>query len=233
MQMHPDPALSLRRYGAAPGSHTHAHHQLLWGWQGTLALEMEGRGARVGPGRVAVIAPGMRHDFESESARGARCFVLDLQGDGLDRWAGAVHDLGSGWMQLLGFLSTQAPGSAAWTAAVPLLLQSLPAAASGCAGTVTGRSRRIDWDLLQAWVDARLHEPLDVATLAAQVHLSPSQFAERCVARCGLPPLAWVRERRLHAARRLRAQGLAVAETARRCGYRSPSALTAALRRSG
>ena len=226
-----DHELSLRRYGAAPGSHDHAHHQVLWGWQGTLELEMEGRSARIAPGRVAVIAPGMRHDFES--ARGARCFVLDSCSERLMPFGGQVHDLDGGWLQLLGFLSTQMPDSAAWRAAVPLLLQSLDAAAPAATCKERARARRIDWALLQAWVDARLHEPLDVATLAAQVHLSPSQFAERCVARWGLPPLAWVRERRLQAARTMRAQGLAVAETARRCGYRSPSALTAALRRAG
>jgi AraC-like DNA-binding protein len=82
-------------------------------------------------------------------------------------------------------------------------------------------------------VDAHLAEPLGVACLAAQVHLSASQFAARCLEQWGLPPLAWVRSRRLAAARRLRGQGLAVAEVAGRCGYRSPSALTAALRRAG
>jgi AraC-like DNA-binding protein len=43
--------------------------------------------------------------------------------------------------------------------------------------------------------------------------------------------MAWLRDLRLTAARRFRSQGLPVAEVARRTGYRSPSALTAALRR--
>jgi AraC-like DNA-binding protein len=42
-----------------------------------------------------------------------------------------------------------------------------------------------------------------------------------------------VRRQRLAAAQRLRALGLPVATVAARCGYRSPSALTAALRRAG
>ena len=41
----------------------------------------------------------------------------------------------------------------------------------------------------------------------------------------------WLRGLRLAEARHWRSQGLSVAETARRTGYRSPSALTAALRR--
>jgi len=41
----------------------------------------------------------------------------------------------------------------------------------------------------------------------------------------------WLRSQRLLQARLLRDGGLPVAEAARRCGYRSPSALTAAMRR--
>jgi AraC-like DNA-binding protein len=44
--------------------------------------------------------------------------------------------------------------------------------------------------------------------------------------------MAWLRAQRLDRARALRAAGIGVAEAARRSGYRSPSALTAALKRS-
>ena len=94
-------------------------------------------------------------------------------------------------------------------------------------------ARPIRWDALDAWIDAHLAEPIDVERLAAQVHLSASQFAARCVRERGIAPLALVRGRRLAAARRWRDAGASVADTAARCGYRSPSALTAALRRSG
>jgi len=43
--------------------------------------------------------------------------------------------------------------------------------------------------------------------------------------------MAWLRGQRLAQARLLRGGGMAVAEVAQRTGYRSPSALTAALRR--
>ena len=74
-------------------------------------------------------------------------------------------------------------------------------------------------------------QPLTVADLAGQVHLSPTQFATRCREETGQSAMQWLRSLRLLQARQLRAGGLGVAETARRCGYRSPSALTAALRR--
>ena len=74
-------------------------------------------------------------------------------------------------------------------------------------------------------------EPLTVADLAKQVFLSPTQFAARCRSETGHSAMQWLRGQRLAHAQQLRAAGLGVAETAQRCGYRSPSALTAALRR--
>ena len=71
-----------------------------------------------------------------------------------------------------------------------------------------------------------------MADLAAQVHLSPSQFAARCRGEHGVGAMAWLRGLRLAQARVLRGTGMAVAEVAQRTGYRSPSALTAALRRT-
>lgn len=47
----------------------------------------------------------------------------------------------------------------------------------------------------------------------------------------GTSAMHWLRGLRLAQARMLRDAGTSVAETARRTGYRSPSALTAALRR--
>ena len=62
--------------------------------------------------------------------------------------------------------------------------------------------------------------------------LSPGQFAQRCRDEQGVSAMHWLRSQRLLHARQLRDRGASVAEAARRTGYRSPSALTAALRRS-
>lgn len=226
------PVLTLRRYGVSPGSHAHAHFQVLWGWRGTLELEIEGRGARVGAGRVAVVRPGARHDFWAGGQGGASCFVLDVDEPTLAPLAGDVLAAPPALSGLLQFVQAQPPGSASWRLAVPLLLQSLTVGPRANATPRATRERRIDWPALEAWVDARLHLPMSVAMLAQQVHLSPSQFAARCVAQWGVPPVAWVRERRLAMARRLKREGLAVSVVAQRCGYRSPSALTAAMRKS-
>ncbi|RYF39135.1 MAG: AraC family transcriptional regulator [Comamonadaceae bacterium] len=220
--------LSLRSYGASPGSHAHDHFQVLVGLEGVLELEVEGRGRRIGAGDGFLVAPGDTHDFES--AGGSRCLVLDTR---LDLWS----------------LCAPAPARAAQM--LPLasylaqaLLQHQPLAAlhgpallleawKQSAGLPQRKPRRrIDWAALAAWTQMRLHTPLTVADLAAQVHLSPSQFALRCHEAHGMSAMQWLRRQRLDRAQLLRDAGLPVADVARRTGYRSPSALTAAMRRA-
>lgn len=227
------PTLNLRRYGASPGSHAHEHYQVLWGWDGALELDVEGRGVRMTAGLVAVIPPGARHDFWAarHERAPARCFVLDTAESALEPLAGRVWSTGPGLIHLLRYFDSR--GAEPLPAAAIELLSASLWAAPAAARALPSAGRHIDWVRLQAWVDTHLDAPLDVATLAAQVHLSPSQFAARCVAERGLPPLAWLRARRLVAARSLRNRGVPVAEVAARCGYRSPSALTAAMRRAG
>lgn len=218
-------SLSLRQYGPSPGSHAHDHFQVLLGLDGTLELEVEGRGQRVAAGSGCVIAPGERHDFEALG--GAHCLVLDTaQAD----WASAAG----------------APVQPATALALARYLQlalsqehSLaqhygPLLLRDCWRTPQARparqQRRIDWQGLNQWCERQLHTPLTVADLAQQVFLSPTQFAVRCQQEVGMRPMQWLRDLRLQRARTLRAQGLVMADIARRCGYQSASALTAALR---
>lgn len=222
-------ALSLRHYGASPGSHSHGHFQILLGLSGALDLEVEGRGLRVASGGGCVIEPGARHDFES--THGSLCLVLDSDHPGWARCmahpAPAAHALplarylASALQQGLPLAQAQGPAllREAW----------LPGAAS--VPRSPPRRRAIDWQALRLWAAGQWQHPLTVADLAERTHLSPAQFAARCREEQGLAAMAWLRGLRLDQAQWLRARGLPVAEVARRTGYRSPSALTAALRR--
>jgi AraC-like DNA-binding protein len=221
-----DAALSVRSYGASHGSHSHVHHQVLVGLAGVLDLEVAGRGQRLRAGDALLVPGGELHDFES--VRGSRCLVLDSHDV---RWARCA-ELPARPQQvqaLAGLLARRLhardPGAAAGADA--LLAAWLPAA------TPAHARRAIDWQVLGAWTQARLQQPLGVADIAAQVHLSTSQFAARCQEAQGMRPAAWLRLQRLVRARQLRDAGLPVAGIARRTGYRSPSALTAALRNAG
>ena len=222
--------LSVRHYGASVGSHTHPHFQVLVGLQGDLELEIDGRGQRIGAGDGCVIAPGARHDFESR--HGSGCLVLDSSRSAWARClvkARPAEQVRLLARYLAGVLAAQPAHTYSLAASSgPLLL--LEAWTTAMPSVVGGRA--INWPSLADWLAARWHLPLAVADLAEHVHLSATQFTARCVAQTGMSPMQWVRQQRLAHARSLRAQGLSVAESARRTGYRSPSALTAALRRT-
>jgi AraC-like DNA-binding protein len=228
-RFHAEPhGLSLRAYGASRGSHAHDHFQVLIGLAGVLELEVEGRGARVSVGEAQVVVPGDRHDFESRS--GSRCLVLDTRHPMWSRCAERAPADASRLQALAQFLALCAQHPESSVMALqhgPVLLLE----AWGAAAPVPSRSRPIDWTALAGWARGHWHEPLGVADLARMVCLSPSQFAQRCRDEQGVSAMQWLRMLRLAHARELRLGGMGVAETARRTGYRSPSALTAALRR--
>lgn len=217
--------LSVRSYGASHGSHSHAHHQVLVGLTGALELEVSGRGHRLLAGDALLVPRGEVHDFESQA--GSHCLVLDSDDMRWDACTPApgrpqrVQALAGGLARAL------RQGDAPADAGALLVNAWMPVAAGA------RPQRAIDWQALAHWAHPRLQHGVRVADLAAQVHLSVSQFAQRCEQAQGLRPLAWLRLQRLVRARQLRDAGLPVADVARRAGYRSPSALTAALRRAG
>ncbi|TWO69764.1 AraC family transcriptional regulator [Caenimonas sedimenti] len=220
--------LSVRHYGAAMGSHSHDHFQVLVGLRGVLELEVDGRGQRVGAGEGLLVAPGDRHDFEA--VQGSECLVLDTDVGLWSQCAPAPH-CAAQVAPLAHFLAQalQRNQPLARLHGPSLLLEAwrpfVPPARAN--------RRRIDWQALSVWAATQWHAPLTVAQLAQRVFLSPSQFALRCHEANGMAPQEWLRHQRLALARQLRAGGLPVHEVARRTGYRSPSALTAALRRTG
>lgn len=225
---HANDHLSVRAYGASHGSHDHGHFQILLGLDGVLELEVAGHGRRIGAGEGCVVPPGERHDFEAR--QGARCLVLDSHASD---WALAGAAPTPATLALAGYLAEAcARGLPRAQALGPaLLLESwLPEAR---AAALSRRARRaIDWSALADWARGRWAlDTVEVADLAARAHLSPAQFAARCREELGQSTQRWLRGLQLEQARRLRAEGLPVAEAARRSGYRSPSALTAALRR--
>ena len=217
--------LTLRHYGASHGSHAHDHFQVLIGLDGVLELEVEGRGRRIAAGDGCVIPPGERHDFGADGS--SRCLVLDSTLSAWQRHAGlaAPSPQARALARCLADSVTQDHTLA--TLYGPLLLL------EAWHGTPIPRSTRrpVDWAALATWAATRHDVPLDVATLAARCCLSASQFNARCRDEMGTSAMQWLRGLRLAQARTLRDAGTSVAETARRTGYRSPSALTAALRR--
>lgn len=219
------PRWSIRSYGAAPGSHSHDHYQILWGLEGDLELEVEGKGARVSAGTGLVIDPRDRHDFESRC--GSRCLILDSPDIGWSSRA-RVPQFTKTSDLLARFISE------AIEQQIPIDRNQaavLFAHSWGPLPKVRRARRDIDWEGLSLWIKSRVSAPLSVADVAAKACLSESQFRARCIETLGFSPMQWIRRMRLEQAQLLRSSGMTVAEVAQRTGYDSPSALTAALRR--
>jgi AraC-like DNA-binding protein len=84
---------------------------------------------------------------------------------------------------------------------------------------------------LTTWVRLRLGEPISIADLAREAGVSPSRLHARFQQALGCPPLAWVRELRLLAARdRLLATPDAVADIGAACGFADPFHFSRAFR---
>ncbi|MGQ2924382.1 MAG: AraC family transcriptional regulator [Hydrogenophaga sp.] len=219
--------LSVRHYGASHGSHD--HFQILIGLGGVLELELAGCGQRITAGQGCVVPPGERHDFEAR--HGARCLVLDSHASDWARASKAPPSPAA--LALASYLAracTEQLPRARHIGPTLLLEAWLPPTTT----TLATRPRRdIDWEALARWALSRASSSPSVSELAARVHLSAAQLAARCRAERGQSTQQWLRELRLAQARAWRDEGVTVAEVARRSGYRSPSALTAARRRAG
>lgn len=218
--------LSVRMYDTSHGCHSHDHFQVLVGLEGVLELDVQGRGQRIGVGDGCVVPPGAAHDFVA--APGSRCLVLDTSLALWERHSTVAPVNPAHTLALARYLahSLEQNQPMARQYGPLLLLESwMPTA------PVLRPMRPIDWAALASWAQAHWHTTLGVDDLAERVHLSPSQFTTRCRAEQGESPMQWLRRQRLAQARIWRASGMGVAETARRAGYHSPSALTAALRR--
>jgi AraC family transcriptional regulator, transcriptional activator FtrA len=85
----------------------------------------------------------------------------------------------------------------------------------------------------RAWALGRLHEPLDVPTLAAHACCSTRTFARRFKAETGCTPKQWLLAARVQRARRLlETTDLSVEEVANQAGFRNAAALRVHLERA-
>ena len=201
------PLGSTRRYLGDYAAHAHEHVQVLFGLEGCLELDVEGRAARVDPVSGLVVPAGAAHAFSSE--RTARVWVVDApDGAGLDR--------------LRGF---RLPGSWSERAAPGTSLALLDGAAR-----VLPR-RRIDPAHLTAAIAGRLHERWPTSRMAARYALSVPRFHVRWRELTGETPQGWLRGRRLERAERLLRAGRSLEASALAVGYASASALCHALGR--
>lgn len=199
---------SIRRYDREGGRHAHDYAQVLFGINGTLHVEVEGRGAWVDTTSGLVVPPGACHTYYAD--RTARVLVLDdLTGQATDRFRRFA--LPQGWQK------------------AALATNTLVETVLG-ASTIRSR-RRLDLEALGECIDADLGRDWSVADLATVCHLSPQRLRARFAQAIGQSPQAFVRVRRLNRAEELLRRGLPLETVALQVGYSTASALSAALRR--
>ena len=221
----PSSLLTVRNYGTTHGRHSHDHFQVLLTLDGCLELEVEGKGFALTKGDGLLLRPGDSHDFEAPS--GSRCLVLDTN-DRTWEYLPSRPERALAASQLAVFLATSMKENifAAQDVGPYLLAQTWGATFQQHLGR-----RSINWTNLSSWVSERLAQPLTASDLANTVHLSESQFRARCIEELGYSPMQFVRRLRLSKAQLLRDTGTSAADAARKVGYESPSAMTAALRK--
>lgn len=198
----------IRRYNAEGRQHVHDHSQVLFGIDGTLQLEVEGRSVWVDATSGLVIPAGASHVYFAIGT--ARVLVFDeLAWSGEERLRRFA--LPPGW------------GTAGLNA--DRLLETL-----AVASPIKAR-RRIDLAQLAQQIDADLSRAWTVAALAALCCLSPQRLRARFAQSLNQSPQAFVRARRLNRAEALLRLGLGLDAVALQVGYSSASALSVALRR--
>nr|WP_294864120.1 AraC family transcriptional regulator [uncultured Pseudogulbenkiania sp.] len=234
-----NPSLSVRHYLPETQAHSHDHAQLVFGLDGALQVDVEGRAGRIAAQQLAVIPSACRHAFAGDGA--SSCLVLDVPADA----DALARLLGSGADAARRLLDT--PGTRALTPALGALVSGLAALPSlddqaigrhGAALLLAGLAQPqpalalpgLPLARLDAFIDRHCGHPLQVRDLAEQAGLAPSRFHERFLAETGLRPMEYVRRRRLRLARLLlTTTALPVGEVAARTGYASQSAFTSAL----
>ncbi|WP_194787927.1 AraC family transcriptional regulator [Pseudomonas sp. UFMG81] len=232
------PLLSLRHYRHELIAHSHDHPQLVFGLQGRLNFEVQGRGALLGRQALMVVPAGAHHACGSPA--GSHCLVLDVPGEHwLSEQLGAHADDSRRLLDRPGALTLDSRQQQLvdWLAASPvddpliarqgavLLLASLnPQAAPVAAST------RLPYAAFDAHIEQHAAYPLQVADLARLAGLSSARLHARFSAECGMTPMDYVRQRRLLMARRLlRESALPLGEIAAQVGYGSQSAFSAAI----
>ena len=224
--------LHVRSYGAARSADRHEFGQLVLPVSGTVALEIEGRQARLDPLQVAVVAPGAWHSQCSPVAN--RSLILDLGADALvhgpwqrllERPFAPIGPAARKLVEFMGILAaTEPPAPALLAGWTPLLLDTLSLGAPRPASRL---------DALLARIEAGPGLPWTTESMARAANLSVSRLHALFRAERDSTPHDWLLDCRLrHACAWLRDTARPVAEIALNAGFSEQSALTRAMRRT-
>jgi AraC-like DNA-binding protein len=224
--------LHLRSYGATRTSDRHEFGQLVLPVSGEVALEIEGRQARLDPLRVAVVAPRAWHSQCSPVAN--QSLIVDLGPDTfaqgpwqrlLEQPFGALGPAARKLVEFMGIMAAARPPApsvlAGWT---PLLLDTLALGAPEPGSRLAA---------LLARIEAEPGLPWSTEAMARAAGLSVSRLHALFREERDSTPHDWLLDCRLrHACEWLRGSDRPVAAIALSAGFSEQSALTRAMRRA-
>jgi AraC-like DNA-binding protein/mannose-6-phosphate isomerase-like protein (cupin superfamily) len=233
------------------GVHWHDYYELVYVLEGTAEHVVNGVAHELAPGSMFLLTPADFHEIVPGADRPLTCYnvVIDpsaLDGQQLQELLPVAED-GSVW-RVSGYREAEAdfrrlwaesqqerPGSAALMAALlRCILIEFARRCEETPGARPARSLRTDSGIQRAilYVDHHFREPLTLAEVAAQAHLSANYFSERFRAFTGTSFQAYLQQRRLRFARSLlAATGIGVTEACHAAGFNSVSHFGRAYRR--
>jgi AraC-like DNA-binding protein len=241
----------LRQQLGRTSVHWHDYYELVYVRSGTAEHVVNGVPYRLVPGSAFMLTPADFHEIIPDSTDGLTCYNVVIDPSALDElqlqellpvqtdgsvWMVPAHpeaeaDFGRLWSEA----QQQQPGTAALRQA--LLRCILIEFARRCdhpRGARGDRPYRADSGIPQAiaYIDHHFREPLTLADVAAQAHLSPNYFSERFREVTGTSFQAYLQQRRLRFARSLlAATDLGVTEACHAAGFNSVSHFGRAYRR--
>jgi AraC-like DNA-binding protein/mannose-6-phosphate isomerase-like protein (cupin superfamily) len=231
--------------------HWHDFYELGFVIAGTARHVLNGVEQIVDPGSVFLLTPTDFHELVPTSDGPLTCYNVVIDANAAERELDELLPSRTGWPPAVVESFDEAepdfrrlwdesvagrPGSPALMAAVlrcifiELIRRRDPSTAGFEQEPPPGAQAEIRRAVL--YVDRHFREPLTLAAVAAQAHLSPNYFSERFRQATGTPFQAYLQQRRLRFARSLLVStDLGVTEVCHAAGFNSPSYFGRAYRR--
>jgi AraC-like DNA-binding protein len=223
--------------------HWHDFYELVHVTSGRAVHRLNGTAGELLPGSTFLLTPADFHEIATESDESLSYFnvVVDaglIEGrlddplpSGLERTAWILpgaDDLAPDFHRLWDESALDRPGALGMMEAILqcILIELARRCAGGAGQAGPGRSPREQTDVKKAvlFVDRHFREPLSLAGVAAQVHLSPNYFSERFREFTGTSFQTYLQQRRLAFAQSLLAStDLGVTEVCHAAGFNSLS----------
>jgi AraC-like DNA-binding protein/mannose-6-phosphate isomerase-like protein (cupin superfamily) len=231
--------------------HWHDFYELAFVIEGKARHVLNGVDRQVEPGSVFLLTPTDFHELHAASEQPLTCYNVVIDPQTAERQLDELLPSRAGWPPAVvhGFDGAEPdfrrlwdesladrPGSAALMESVlrcifiELIRRRDPSAVAGEQEWLSGAQAEIRRAV--SYVDRHFREPLTLADVAAQAHLSPNYFSERFRQSTGTPFQAYLQQRRLRFARSLLASTeLGVTEVCRAAGFNNLSYFGRAYRR--